>query len=67
MLLAKVLCKPYNHTGVMACGIHKQLPKMIVIGFFKLVLNDYWSIAVDVGSKNIERVATDWSLCLLEF
>ena len=42
----------------MSSGISQQLAQVVVIGWFKLVLNYHRAVTVQFGSQYIQRIAT---------
>ena len=56
MLVAKFTRQPYDYICVESGSIRQQLAKVVVVGGLQLVLNDNWSVSVEVGSENIQRI-----------
>ena len=57
MLIAKFTRQPYDYICVESGSIRKQFAKVVVVGCLQLILNHNWSVSVEVGSENVQRIS----------
>ena len=65
MFIPEPFRQPYNGDGLQTCGISQKLSKMIVIGLFKLILDQYRRTRTNVFANDVGSERTDFFfLCL---